>query len=84
MTSLTVRNVSSEIHRALRLRAAEHGRSTEAEMRAILENTVKPPQDLRMGEAMSRIGQRWGLTNDDLDALDQARQRTPAEPMHIG
>jgi len=83
MAVLTVRNVSSEVHRALRLRAAEHDRSTEAEVRAILESTVKPPPPIRMGEAMSRIGQRWGLTNDDLDALDQARQHIPAEPIRI-
>ena len=38
MTTLTVRNLPDEVHRALRIRAAGHGRSTEAEVRAILEN----------------------------------------------
>lgn len=41
MAILTVRNVPDEVHRALRLRAAEHGRSTEAEVREILESAVK-------------------------------------------
>lgn len=33
MAVLTVRNVPDEVHRALRLLAAQHGRSTEAEVR---------------------------------------------------
>ena len=41
MAILTVRNVPDEVHRALRLRAAEHSRSTEAEVREILESAVK-------------------------------------------
>lgn len=34
MHNLTVRNLPDETHRALRVRAARHGRSTEAEVRA--------------------------------------------------
>ena len=36
MATLTVRNVDDDIARRLRLRAAEHGRSAEAEHREIL------------------------------------------------
>lgn len=36
MAQLTVRNVSEDIVRALRVRAARHGRSAEAEHRLIL------------------------------------------------
>ena len=36
MAILTVRNVPDDVHRALRVRAAQHGRSTEAEVREIL------------------------------------------------
>lgn len=36
MAMLTVRNLPDKVHRALRVRAARHGRSTEAEVRAIL------------------------------------------------
>ncbi|WP_415859309.1 FitA-like ribbon-helix-helix domain-containing protein, partial [Burkholderia multivorans] len=35
MPVITVRNLSDEVHRALRIRAAQHGRSTEAEVRDI-------------------------------------------------
>ena len=33
MAILTIRNVPDDVHRALRVRAARHGRSTEAEVR---------------------------------------------------
>jgi antitoxin FitA len=36
MATLTVRNLGDEIVRALRIRAAEHGRSAEAEHRELL------------------------------------------------
>ena len=36
MAQLTVRNISDQVVRALKQRAAEHGRSAEAEHRAIL------------------------------------------------
>lgn len=42
MRSVTVRNVPEEVHRAIRIRAAQHGRSVEAEMRDILESAVRP------------------------------------------
>ena len=42
MTAVTVRNLSPGTHRALKLRAATHGRSTEAEIRAILDEAVQP------------------------------------------
>ena len=34
MPAVTIRNLSEETHRALKLRAAHHGRSTEAEIRS--------------------------------------------------
>ena len=40
MATLTVRNLDEEIVRSLRIRAAEHGRSAEAEHREILRATL--------------------------------------------
>ena len=37
MATLTVRNLDDDVVRRLRIRAAEHGRSTEAEHRDILQ-----------------------------------------------
>ena len=42
MAMLTVRNLPEAVHRALRVRAAAHGHSTEAEVREILASAVKP------------------------------------------
>jgi plasmid stability protein len=81
MATVTVRNLPDAVHRALRMRAAQHGRSTEAEIRAILETTVQPPERLRLGEALAELGRRAGLTNEDLAILDEARDRSPAEPL---
>lgn len=42
MAQLIVRNLESEIVRALKLRAAHHGRSAEAEHREILRDALRP------------------------------------------
>lgn len=46
MATLTIRHVDEKTHRALRLRAAEHGRSVEEEVRRILSENAdtKPAQ----------------------------------------
>jgi plasmid stability protein len=41
MANLSVRNVPDNIVRALRIRAARHGRSAEAEHRLILEQALE-------------------------------------------
>ena len=80
MAMLTVRNLPNDVHRALRMRAAQHGRSTEAEGREILAMAVKPETRVRLGDALAALGRKTGLTNDDVELLHQARDRTPAEP----
>jgi plasmid stability protein len=85
MAVLTVRNLPDEVHRALRVRAAGHGRSTEAEVRAILEETVKPKDQEGFGTMLWRIGREAGVTDEDVDALmriiEENRQRSLVEPM---
>ena len=83
MANLTVRNLSDEVHRALRVRAAHHGRSTEAEIRDILEDAVKPAQRIRMGDALARIGRSVGLTDAEAEHFNELRDKTPAEPMRF-
>jgi plasmid stability protein len=76
VAAITIRNLSEETHRALRVRAAEHGRSTEAEVRAILDAAVRPPQRLRVGSALVALFKPLGGVE-----LDVERDRTPAEPV---
>ncbi len=75
MSVVTVRNLPEETHRALKVRAAQHGRSTEAEIREILEEAVRPPTRVKIGSALTAFGQRFG----GLD-LDITRDPAPTEP----
>lgn len=83
MAAVTIRNLSDEAHRALKVRAARHNRSAEAEMRAILESAVRPSGRLRLGAALAEMSRKVGLTNADIEAFDEGRDRTPAEPVRL-
>jgi plasmid stability protein len=76
MSSITVRNIPEETHRALRVRAAMAGRSTEAEVRAILENAARPDDRIMLGSLLAEIGQEAGGAD-----LVFERDKTPAEPL---
>lgn len=84
MSSITVRNVPPEVHRAIRVRAAQHGRSTEAEIRAILETAVKPQGRLKLGALLASVGREVKLTDDDVAALIGVRDRSPARVAKLG
>jgi antitoxin FitA len=83
MAAVTIRNLSAETHRALKVRAAQHNRSTEAEIRAILEAAVRPEGRQRLGTVLSQMSRKIGLRNADVEALQQARDSRPAEPMRF-
>jgi plasmid stability protein len=81
MRSITVRNVPDEVHRALRVRAAQHGRSAEAEIRDILERAVKLEGRVKLGSLLADIGRRIKLTDEDFAVFEQVRDKTPAQPV---
>ena len=83
MPSVTIRNLSEETHRALKARAAQHGRSTEAEMRAILETAVRPRARVRLGTLLAAIGRDAGLTEAEAEQFARIRDTTPAEPLRF-
>ena len=83
MAILTVRNLPDDVHRALRVRAAQHGRSTEAEGREILAIAVKPEARVRLGDALAALGRDIGLTNEDFEVFNQVRDDIPAEPLRL-
>lgn len=80
MAMLTVRNLPEEVHRALRVRAAAHGRSTEAEVRAILEEAMKPAGRVKLGSLLAGIGRRAQLKDAEVRRLRQ-RDKTPARAL---
>lgn len=81
MPAVTIRNLSDATHRALKVRAEQHGRSTEAEIRHILDTAVRPDERLRLGSAIAEISRRHGLTDAEAETLNQTRDRTAAKPM---
>jgi len=81
MPAVTIRNLSDETHRALKVLAAQHNRSTEAEMRAILEAAVRPEGRLRIGSALAEQSRKIWLTNADVEALEKTRDTRPGEPL---
>lgn len=83
MGTVTVRNLPEEVHRALRVRAAEHGRSTEAEIRDILQSVVCPTERLRLGTALASLSCKTGLTDQEVAAMNSVLDRGPAEPLRF-
>lgn len=83
MPAVTIRNLSDETHRALKVRAAHHGLSTEAEIREILDSAVRPTGRVKLGSLLAAIGREAVLTDEDVDTLQQARDKTPAQPMRF-
>lgn len=75
MPSITVRNLSEETHRALKARALAAGRSTEAEIRLILDQATRPKQRIRLGSLLSDIGREAGGVDLDIERKEQAEVR---------
>ena len=79
MPAIVVRNIRAETHRALRARAKRHGRSTEAEIRAILDGAVTPARPVRLGSALAALAKPLGGLE-----LKIQRDNTPAAPADLG
>jgi len=78
MPSITVRNLPDEVHRAIRVRAARHGRSIEAEMRDILQTAVKPQGRIKLGSVLSEIGRKVKLTEEEFALFESVRGQSLA------
>lgn len=83
MATVVVRNLPEETHRALKVRAAIHGRSTEAEIRDILEKAAKPEGRIKLGSLLAEIGRAAGLTDAEHSAFEQVRDTSPVEPIRF-
>lgn len=75
MAAVTIRNLPEETHRALKQRAAEHGRSTEAEIRSILEAAVRPSERMKMGSELAALAEKYGGFD-----LEITRDQSPVQP----
>ena len=83
MATLTVRNLDDDVVRRLRVRAAEHGRSAEAEHREILrlvligDEAQQAEQRQRVAECLSEFHRRTGGRGSPSAAqlLEEARAK---------
>jgi plasmid stability protein len=81
MAMLTVRNITDEVHRALRVRAAQRGHSMEAEVRDILESALSPQGRVKLGSLLADMGRRAKLSNEEFAVFEQVRSKAPARPV---
>lgn len=78
MSSITIRNLDPAIKERLRIRAAEHGHSMEAEARRILQSTLKGPARPPAANLYERIRARVEpLGGIDLDLPPREPTRDP-------
>ena len=66
MRAVTIRNMPEEVHRAIRVRAAQNGRTLQAELREILAAAVKPEGRLKLGDMLVDIGRKVKLTDEEV------------------
>jgi len=78
LAALSIRNLDDEVKERLRVRAARHGRSMEAEVRAILTDAVaEPGESLDLFHTlMDRFGELGGV---ELDLPPRATRPRSAE-----
>ena len=63
MAALSIRGLDDDVRERLRIRAAQHGRSMEAEIRAILADTVRDPVPATslFAALLDRFGEMGGV-----------------------
>ena len=80
MATLTIRNLDQTVKERLRVRAAEHGRSMEAEARRILQTALAGPPHSAQRNLYERIHARFAaLGGVDLDLPPRAEVREPPQ-----
>lgn len=78
MAAVSIRDLDDRVKERLRVRAARHGRSMEAEMRAILTDAVSEPREETglFPALLDRFGRLGGV---DLDIPARATQPRAAD-----
>lgn len=79
MKAVTIRNVPEEVHRAIRVRAAQNDRTLQAEMCEILATAVKPEGRVKLGDLLADIGRKVRLTEEEMAVFE--RDHSPARAL---
>jgi plasmid stability protein len=79
VAAVSIRNLDDHVRERLRMRAAAHGRSMEAEIRNILTEAVSQPSESRglLATLLDRIGEVGGVE------LDLPERSTPARAAEV-
>ena len=81
MAALTIRIIPDEVHRALRMRTAQHGQSMAAELRAILASVVGPEGSVKLGSLLADVGRQARISEAEFAVFEQVRDTAPARPV---
>jgi plasmid stability protein len=74
MPAVTVRNISLETHIAIKKRAQREGRSTEAQIRLILDEAARKEPKVGLGTLLQEFGRKYGPLPEIV------RDKSPSEP----
>jgi len=79
MAAVSIRDLDDQVRERLRMRAAAHGRSMEAEIRNILTEAVSQPNESRglLATLLDRLGEVGGVE------LDLPERSTPARAAEV-
>jgi antitoxin FitA len=77
MATLTVRDLDDSVRDRLRVRAAEHGRSMEAEVRVILTEAVASPVERSLIDTLRDFSAVLADSGYDLEPMPRQPARDP-------
>ncbi len=72
MAMLTIRNLTDEVHRALRVRAAQ-----------ILEAAINPRGRVKLGSLLADMGRQARLSDEEFAVFEQARDKAPSRKLRF-
>jgi antitoxin FitA len=78
MAVMTIRNLDDEVREKLRIRAAQHGRSMEAEVRAILTDAVASPIERTLADVLADLVEAG--RGGDFEIPDRVRRAPVRDP----
>jgi plasmid stability protein len=77
MATLTVRDLDDSVRNKLRVRAAAHGRSMEAEVRAILTEAVASPVERSLIDTLREFSTVLAESGYELEPMARQPARDP-------
>lgn len=78
MAVMTIRGLDDDVRERIRIRAAQHGRSMEAEVRAILTDAVTSPLERTLADLLLDL--REAARGGDFEIPEQVRNAPARDP----